>query len=195
MAKDSFLIGAHGLFWQRSEIDWDAGPGRTYQLLGHRGVKSGTLEVCDFRRARGIYILFNDYGPTYVGRARGANDGFGYRLKSHHRDKGKDWTRFSWFSFDSVRRIPKDLHWAEVIQDEKGRAVTAASAIDELEALMITTFGLHNSQNKMRLPEARKPWKQLTLEDCFGNGVARKVSRERIRMDSLRHALAYDDDI
>lgn len=191
MAKATHLIGAYGMFWDRSAIDWEAGRGQTFQLLGRRGHNNPKLEVCDFRRARGIYVLFNDFRATYVGRARGAQ-GLGSRLKSHHYDESKEWGRFCWFSFDSIVPIKGEPNWRSVQRDEGNRDIGAGSAIDELEALMITTLGLHQSQNTMKLATARERWEQLTLDDFYPSGVGRRFDGSRVRMDSLRAALDYD---
>ena len=187
-SRAKHLIGAHGLFWERDDIDWDAPRGQTFQLLGYRHKLLPKLQVCDFRRARGVYLLFNEYGPTYVGQARGATDGLGYRLRAHHRDGFKDWTRFCWFSFDNVLPSPGYPGWCDVARDENVRSVGAESAINDLEALMIVAFGLR-SQNQMRLVGSGAPWKQLTKDDCLPGGVGRKVDHEWIRMKSLRTAL------
>lgn len=192
MAKANYLIGAHGMFWERDQVDWDAGRGQTYQLLGYRGGNSRTHEVCDFRRARGLYILYNDFRVTYVGRARG-NEGLGSRLKMHDADGKKDWSRFCWFAFDTVAPIPADPFWREVLRDEGARDVSGDSAIDELEALMITAFGLHTTQNVMKLAAAREPWHQITVDDCWDGGVARRFDTDRrIRMARLRQALDWE---
>ena len=164
------LIGAHGLFWEREAIDWDAPRGQTFQLLGYRNKLLPKLQVCDFRRARGVYLLFNEYGPTYVGQARGATDGFGYRLKAHDRDGFKDWNRFCWFSFDDVAASDQYPGWCDVVRDEKARSVGAESAINDLEALMIVAFGLR-SQNQMRL-SASAPM-EATSENRMPSGRCR----------------------
>ena len=187
------LIGAHGLFWDRAAIDWDAPRGQTFQLLGFRNKLLPKLQICDFRRARGVYLLYNEYGPTYVGQARGASDGFGYRLRAHDRDGFKDWNRFCWFSFDDVARHPSYPGWSDVTRDDKARSVDPVSAINDLEALMIVAFGLR-SQNQMRLRVSGAPWTQLTRTDCLPGGVGRKVDREWIRMRSLRSALDLEVD-
>lgn len=191
MPRATHLIGAYGMFWQRDAIDWDAGHGETYQLLGYRGGRLPKLEFCDFRRARGIYILYNDFGPTYVGRARGG-EGIGSRLKKHHGDEQKDWNRFCWFSFDSVVRVGAGAYWSTVKRDQGARGITADSAIDELEALMITAFGLHGTQRVMKLVAAREVWTQLTVDECWPGGIARRDPSE-IRMPTLRQALSWED--
>ena len=92
------IIGAYGTFWDRELVDWSA---RSWQLLGRRGLNTGTLQIADFRRARGVYILYNDINVYYVGLAS-SQHGLGLRLKAHLKDEhGSKWTRFSWFAFDS----------------------------------------------------------------------------------------------
>lgn len=66
----SHLVGAYGMFWDRSEVFWRPGQGpNKWQLLGRRNRNQGALRVCDFRQAKGLYVLFDDYGASYVGLA------------------------------------------------------------------------------------------------------------------------------
>ncbi len=70
------LFGAFGMFWDRANVDWSPGGGpQAWQLLGVSGGRTPT--VCDFRLARGFYLLFDDHGAHYVGIARGSQ-GLGY---------------------------------------------------------------------------------------------------------------------
>lgn len=92
------IVGAYGLFWEKGLVDWYARP---WRLLGRQGLNSGSLRIVDFRRARGVYILYNDVNVYYVGLAVGAN-GVGSRIRDHLDDKhSQKWNRFSWFTFDS----------------------------------------------------------------------------------------------
>lgn len=77
-----FVIGAFGMFWSRSQVEWKPGSGASWQLLGKRGERRSLLRVCDFRVAQGFYLLYDDHGPTYVGLARGVH-GIGARLHKH----------------------------------------------------------------------------------------------------------------
>lgn len=187
-ARAKHLIGAHGLFWERDAIDWDAPRGRTFQLLGYRHERVPKVQVCDFRRSRGVYLLYNEYGPTYVGQAQGSTDGLGYRLRAHHRDGFKDWTRFCWFSFDNVQPSTDYPGWCDVLREDTVRSVGVESAINDLEALMIVAFGL-KSQNQMSLTGSGLKWKQLTRDECLPGGVGRKVHPAWIKMKTLRDAL------
>lgn len=91
------LIGAFGRFWERDLVDFES---RGWRLLGRQGLNTGALKVADFRRARGVYILYNEIGVYYVGLAAG-KQGLGGRLKDHTVDEhGSGWSRFSWFSLD-----------------------------------------------------------------------------------------------
>src|SRR4051794_5467602 len=98
------------MFWLRNEVSWST---NGWQLLGHRGHNRPGLQVCDFRKARGFYILFDDHGATYVGLARGTQ-GIGARLYHHHRNK-EDWNRFCWFAFDDVEAA-RGEGWSQVRQ-------------------------------------------------------------------------------
>ena len=92
--------GIH-LFWEREEVNWTPGSGHRaeFRLLGRQGVNKPTLRVADFRRQHGLYVLYGDYGPHYVGLTR-ERGGLGDRLKAHNRDHhANSWGRFCWFGF------------------------------------------------------------------------------------------------
>ena len=75
------LIKAYGLFWRADEVNWQPGRGSRgeFMLLGRRGKNRPNLQLANFRRQSGIYILYSDYGPYYVGLAR--ENSLGRRLK------------------------------------------------------------------------------------------------------------------
>jgi hypothetical protein len=153
------LIGAYGMFWLRDEVEWSPGSGpNAWHLLGRNGERKPKLRVVDFRRARGVYILFDDFGAQYVGLARGSG-GLGERLKSHDVANDKTWDRFCWFSFDrvSIRRDSSGLNLLELRR--KPVPTRDESVIRELEALLITILGTRD-QNRMRFEDAEE-WSQV----------------------------------
>ena len=139
------LIKSYGLFWRASEIDWNPGKGAkgAFRLLGRRGSYLPGLRVAEFRKQQGIYILYGNFGPHYVGLTR--KQGLGKRLKDHLTDDHKGlWDRFSWFGFcrvlkgqdeDGLRRVGK---LAELSLGKSGKA------IGDIEALLIKAMGLSN---------------------------------------------------
>ena len=168
------LIRAYGLFWSADEVEWfpGGGPGNAYRLLGHQGERSPKLRVVDFRMQSGLYILYGDYGPYYVGKA----DRMGRRLKQHLKDRhaGK-WNRFSWFGFRPVLETRDSLGMNKLREPKQKTRGTTPQAIAELEALLIRALGLENNYAKMRFPGAGA-WKQVRLDDVetYLDRVARK---------------------
>lgn len=126
------LIGAYGRFWDRDLVDFDA---RGWRLLGRVGQNRGTIQVVDFRRARGVYVLYNEVGVYYVGLASG-REGIGRRLKDHLSDEhGDGWTRFSWFVFD----MPSQEQYEDgVFKTDSTDAIDVDSkvVVRDLEALL-----------------------------------------------------------
>ncbi|MGQ0467697.1 MAG: GIY-YIG nuclease family protein [Sporichthyaceae bacterium] len=154
------LIGAYGMFWSREEVDWNPGSGpNAWQLLGSVGKQKPKLRVADFRRARGVYILFDHFGAHYVGLARGSG-GIGERLKAHTADRhAASWERFCWFSFDGVGE-KTNAHGMTALEPRSKPVPTQdESVIGELEALLITILGTRG-QNKMRFERAEQ-WSQV----------------------------------
>lgn len=139
------LIKSYGLFWRASEVDWNPGRGarNAFRLLGRRGANRPGLQVCDFRQQQGIYILYGNFGPHYVGLTR--KQGLGKRLKDHLSDEHAHlWDRFSWFGFRSVLKSKREdgtrklRAMAEVSFGKSGKA------IGDIEALLIKAMGLSN---------------------------------------------------
>lgn len=147
------------MFWDREGVIWKPGSGDTWQLLGHRNTNYPAARVCDFRTAKGVYILYDDHGPTYAGIARGQG-GLGGRLRTHSAKppRKRDWTRFSWFSFDDIVDSTDSYGWEVVEHRKKPVPTQSESTIREIEALLIKVLG--TQQNKMRFQNANE-WKQL----------------------------------
>lgn len=81
----SGFIRAYGMFWSANEVDW-TGATSNYRLeiLGRVGERRPRLEICNFWEQRGIYVLYNHYGPYYVGRTSSAGMSLGKRLRQHY---------------------------------------------------------------------------------------------------------------
>jgi len=132
--------------------------------LGHQHKKAPALRACDFRKANGVYVLYDDFGPRYSGLARGSG-GLGARLRTHHTKPPRDigWSRFSWFSFDDIVDDPKHYGWERVTRRSKPGPTDPETSIREIEALLIALMG--TTQNKMRFQKAHE-WKQLSSDDA-----------------------------
>jgi hypothetical protein len=155
------LVGAYGLFWDRYLVDWQPGSGpAAWQLLGKRHKRQPALRVCDFRKAHGVYILYDDY----TGLARGGG-GLGARLRRHHirPPHEVEWVRFSWFSFDDVVDDVGHHGWELVQHRAKPVPADSEAIVREMEALLITVLG--TTQNKMRFQRARR-WEQLAAYEA-----------------------------
>lgn len=164
VSAPAHLIGAFGLHWRKDEISWHAPRGETWQMLGHHGSNLPGLRVCDFRRARGIYSLHDEYGVSYVGLARG-DDGIGTRLRRHVDDQKKDWSRFSWFAFDDVTSGSPQTGWSEVVRRDETKVndITADISVGEFEALLIQVLGTahRKHQSHMQFKNSER-WEQVT---------------------------------
>lgn len=89
-------IQSLGLFWREDSVFWGAGKKRG-KLLGVPATRL-TAEPIDFREQIGIYILYDDFRPIYVGQTAGGGQKLLARLKQHRKDDlAGRWNRFSWF--------------------------------------------------------------------------------------------------
>lgn len=152
------LIKNYGLFWHADEIDWRPGKGRRFRLLGRRGRNRPSIRLTDFRCQQGIYILYSDVGPYYVGLAREGK--LGNRLKDHRTDKhtGK-WDRFSWFGFCSVLKSRDDSGYCRLKDIPDVAVGDPKKVITDVEALLIRAMGLKNI-NKTNFSAATE-WTQV----------------------------------
>lgn len=157
------LIRAFGLFWRTDEV-WPYATRNRSELLGRRGRHSTHLEVCNFWQQRGIYVLYNEYGPYYVGVARvGA---LGNRLYSHHLRDGHRgrWDRFSWFGFRSVLGS-RDERGLQVLKTAAERTRGSVfDAISDLEALMINSLGPRANRHIEHFGDAYE-WTQVLADE------------------------------
>jgi hypothetical protein len=156
------LFPAWGAFWHVAELTWlDAG----HQKLRLLGREVGGKRVADFRTQSGIYILYGDYGPLYVGAVWG--DRLGRRLREHlnPNDLGGQWDRFSWFGFRRVRATNDDFGIYPLgvsVRGKQSMSVSSAAAIGDIEALVIKAFGLKNIRPAVF--RGKVEWKQLTRD-------------------------------
>ena len=157
----------YGLFWRRNEVDWNPGKGKDFELLGRIGVNRPNIQIADFRLQQGIYILYNSYGPYYVGLANagGERRGLGDRLREHTTDAHKyNWDRFSWFGFKRVCITKKN---SEGISRPQVKIATTkitdpSDAIKNVEALLIRAMGCYGNTLQMNFTDEEK-WEQIEL--------------------------------
>ena len=152
------MIYAYGLFWDANEVNWSPGQGAPFRMLGRIGQNKGTLKVIDARHQKGIYILYGNYGPYYVGLVKGQS--LGDRLKQHLLDGHKDkWNRFSWFGFRQDLARKDDNGFNELRDVAETKIVAPKAVIKDIEAVLIKAMGLSNI-NKMNIGRA-KEWTQI----------------------------------
>lgn len=175
-AKNGYLVGAYGLFWDRHEVKWRPGGGVPWQLLGHNGGgTTNTRLVCDFRHAAGFYVLWNEYRAVYVGLAAGSQGLFS-RLRAHDQNKKEDWDRFSWFSVDDVVVDAEHYGWAYTEPREEIAALTDKVLVRDAEALLMLNLGTFKTgyQNRMSFQNANE-WRQVRRIDYAPKGLMGKV--------------------
>jgi hypothetical protein len=146
------FIHSYGLFWSADEVNWfrDAENRDRFRLLGRLGKRGPSFRVCDFRLQRGIYILYDNYGPYYVGLVRVGT--LGNRLKQHRTDGHQgNWDRFSWFGFAPVLKGPRYEDGTSALGKLPDKLLTDSRwAIRDVEALLIQSLGTQHRGNTMQ---------------------------------------------
>lgn len=133
-------------------------------MLGRKNTNRPALQLVDFRNQRGVYVLYDDYGPYYVGLAR--DQAIGNRLRDHTYDKHFDrWDRFSWFGFRQVLKGTNAVG-LQRLGSIPGQLVSGtAHTIGDIEALLMMTLGTVERGNaqQMRFKNADR-WEQISLD-------------------------------
>jgi hypothetical protein len=154
------FVKNYGLFWRADEVDWSPGQGArgAFRLLGRRSKNIPTLRLADFRHQIGIYILYGNHGPIYVGLTK--EQGLGKRLKDHLTDElGGQWDRFSWFGFRIVLKGRDDNGLCELRKLAEVGIGKPQELIGDVEALLIKAMGLNNIK-QMKFSDADE-WFQV----------------------------------
>ena len=128
------LIRRYGEFWDPEGVNWK----KLNTLLGckNRNSKGDQVEITGLQ---GIYVLFKDYSPIYVGKAY--RESLGSRLKKHWRSPRtrKRWDLFSWF---------------EISPSSAGVSENDAAVIATIEALLIMVCAPRLNSRKEKLKGA-----------------------------------------
>jgi hypothetical protein len=161
------LIKAYGLFWRADEIAWRPGRGSPFRLVGRNTIDRRRLLLADMRTQSGIYILYSDHGPYYVGLV--GKERLGPRLRDHylkddHRGK---WNRFSWFGFRKVLMRKDSEGYCELKDLAERSHGQPAREIEDIEALLIQAFGLSSNKSRMRFRFAQR-WDQVKQVEVDG---------------------------
>ena len=106
MENQSSLITDYGLKWSRFDAHWGSGRGNKDDT------EDNLSDGFDGRKFIGVYCLYKDGVPVYVGQAgvrtrkkknseeRGEGSALYWRLKNHNRMLPEDWQHFSWFGVE-----------------------------------------------------------------------------------------------
>lgn len=122
-----------GALWRAEDVYWRSDP-KNGQLLGV-SAKALTSPAVNFSDQIGIYVLFANFTPIYVGQANGRLFG---RLKEHclRDDLAGRWDRFTWFGLR--KKIGKKNPKLSV--PGVNFHISTRQLLDHLEAIMIHSF-------------------------------------------------------
>ena len=141
-AATAGLIRVYGEFWNPDLVNWKRGR----DLLGI----DPENRIINAYEQRGIYVLYDDYIPVYVGKA--SKISIGSRLRSHRESqrRGPRWDRFSWFG---LKRINKN---GELGILKSKNHVPTSELIATLEALLILVAEPRLNARREKLKNAIK---------------------------------------
>ncbi len=122
------LIRTYGEFWDPELISLSKS-----RLMGRRETTPRGKSVNVFEE-RGVYVLYKDFEPVYVGKADG--ESIGARIQKHRKSlrRGPRWNQFSWFG---VRGFRKN---GNLLKQNGSFHPTSERLIATFEALLISTI-------------------------------------------------------
>jgi hypothetical protein len=112
-----------------------------------------------------MYVLYDNYGPYYVGLTR--KQPLGIRIRAHLADHHEGlWNRFSWFGFRSIRKLRHADGTQALAALPRNLVTDSRETIADMEALLIQALGTHKRGNRhqMRFGLAER-WEQIVLDD------------------------------
>jgi hypothetical protein len=164
------LIATYGLFWRadalqpsRSAAGSNSSGKRHIELIGKRGRGAG-LKVADFSEQNGLYILYDPYGPYYVGIV--GRDRLAKRIRSHHltnHHAGK-WDRFSWFGWLPLSEKTGIRGFHQLRERELAQPVTPGHAVRDIEAMLIRSLDPKANRSNAAFVEAEE-WSQVPADE------------------------------
>jgi len=123
------LIKVYGEFWRPDFVEWGR-PGIRGKLKGRITVKRKDVLVDNWSQS-GIYILYQDREPVYVGQA--SENNLGMRLRNHLTDRlAGRWNAFSWYGVRAFDQQSRELTAAG------GQVLSPHDVLDEIEAIFIS---------------------------------------------------------
>jgi hypothetical protein len=137
------IVRAFGLYWSITGVDWDR-----KKVFGVEKEDDPASQTWNLWKQSGIYCLYNEYQPIYVGRA--LVDNLGDRLDSHRSDRlAGRWDSFSWFG---ARRLNAN----GTMQNFEQRMMTKEEIVKSLEAFALMAFDPRLNRRHETIPGAKQ---------------------------------------
>jgi hypothetical protein len=164
------LIATYGLFWRADALQPGLSAGgssksgkRHIELIGKRG-SGASLKVADFSQQNGLYILYDRYGPYYVGIV--GRDRLAKRIRSHHltNDHAGKWDRFSWFGWLPLSEETGRRGFHKLRERELALPVAPSHAVRDIEAMLIRSLDPKANRSNAAFVEAEE-WFQVPADE------------------------------
>ena len=136
------IVRAFGLFWSVTSVDWDN------RVMSGVDDEDAPTKTTNAWKQSGVYCLYNEYVPIYVGKAENGN--LGDRINAHRSDRlAGRWDCFSWFGVHIVNADG-------ALRDFDTRLTEREEIIKSLEAFALIAFDPRLNRRHESLPEAEE---------------------------------------
>jgi hypothetical protein len=136
------LVRGYGQFWNPDIVSWSK-----KALVGTARPPDEPAFQVNVWKADGIYILYRDFRPVYVGKA--ATQSLGVRLEAHLGDRlSGRWDMFSFYITSTLNRSYQN------VRRPGGRHLNPKTVIDTLESLVIGVLDPPLNRRHEKVPGA-----------------------------------------
>ena len=152
------LIKAYAQNWNPNIINWcSRGRNNAASLMGQVKVKTKWHNI-NFWNTKVIYVLYDNYKCTYVGKA--LDRGFGIRLKEHLSDRlSNRWDTFSFYSLSTINVTTGETRAPGT------RQISSETMINSLEAISILIADPSLNRKRESLKDALEIYQLQGTED------------------------------
>lgn len=172
------IVRAFGLFWNVTGVDWKGAQMKGIFEAKNPDTNRKVSITSNAWEQSGIYCLYHEFTPIYVGRALSRN--LGIRVNAHRFDRlAGRWDSFSWFGCHKVNADGSLMAF-------KTRLTKRIHIVKSLEAFALIAFDPRLNRRHESLPEARefiqqvdKPKAMRTLVEEIRSTVGEIDSRTR----------------
>jgi hypothetical protein len=168
------LIKNYGLYWSEARVFW-GWPGVEGTLLNVPADSKRTTPT-NFRSQAGVYVLYDNLVPVYVGETGIGDRRLFNRLHDHRTDQlSGRWDSFSWFGIYPVNKVSRTVRVNVQLKPKIGDVLhhTAAILIAAMEPRLNLQRGKFKTAERYIQPKGKDdgPTQSEMIEELYAQYI------------------------